>query len=119
MITVTREFADRVAEVAQLLEADEADEIPDETLRRLTALAAELVPGGTAAAVLVAMPGSGLTYAASDQRLEELHRLQFGSGDRPVSETLRHHEPRRGDHTSGERRRPAFSPAAAQARVAR
>ena len=69
MITVTREFADRVAEIAQLLEAGEADEIPDDTLRQLTALAAELVPGGTAAAVMVALPSSGLTFAASDQRL--------------------------------------------------
>ena len=49
MITVTREFADRVAEVAQLLEADEADEIPDETLRRLTALATRVVHGGAQA----------------------------------------------------------------------
>ena len=42
MITVTREFADGIAEVAQLLEADEA---PDDALRRLTELGAELVPG--------------------------------------------------------------------------
>src|SRR5689334_10696116 len=115
MMTVTREFADRVAEVAQLMEADEADEIGDETLRRLTALAAELVPGSTAAAVLVAMPGSGLTFAASDHRLEELHRLQFDSDDGPVSETLRHNEPRRVDDTSAERRWPAFCQAAAKA----
>jgi len=115
MITVSREFADRVAEVAQLLEAGEADEIPDDTLRRLTTLAAELVPGGTAAAVLVAMPGSGLTFAASDQRLEELHRLQFDTGDGPVSETLRHNEPRRVDDTGAERRWPGFGRAAAAA----
>jgi GAF domain-containing protein len=112
MITVTREFADRVAEVAQLFEADE---IPDDTLRRLTALAAELVPGGTAAAVMVAMPGTGLTFAASDQRLEELHRLQFDSDDGPVTETLRHNEPRRVDDTGAERRWPAFCRAAAEA----
>lgn len=115
MMTVTREFADRVAEIAQLIEADEADEIGDETLRRLTALAAELVPGSTAAAVMVAMPGSGLTFAASDHRLEELHRLQFDSDDGPVSETLRHNEPRRVDDTSAERRWPAFCEAAAKA----
>lgn len=115
MITVTREFADRVAEIAQLFEADEADEIPDDTLRRLTALAAELVPGGTAAAVMVAMPGTGLTFAASDQRLEELHRHQFDSGDGPVTETLRHNEPRRVDDTGAERRWPAFCQAAAAA----
>jgi GAF domain-containing protein len=115
MITVTREFADGVAEVAQLLKADEADEIPDDALRRLTALAAALVPGSTAAAVLVAMPSSGLTFAASDQRLEELHRLQFDSGDGPVSETLRHNEPRRVDDTGAERRWPDFCRAAAAA----
>src|SRR5215470_1958308 len=66
MITVTREFADRVADVAQLLEGDE---IPDEALHRLTALAAELVPGGTAAAVAIAMVSGALVFAASDQRL--------------------------------------------------
>jgi hypothetical protein len=115
MITVTREFADRVAEIAQLLEACEADEIPDDTLRQLTALAAELVPGGTAAAVMVALPSSGLTFAASDQRLEELHRLQYDSGDGPVSETLRHNEPRRVDDTAAERRWPAFCQATAEA----
>ena len=115
MTTVTREFADRVAEVAQLLEADEADEIGDETLGRLTALAAELVPGSTAAAVMVAMPGSGLTFAASDHRLEELHRLQFDSDDGPVSESLRHNEPRRVDDTTAECRWPAFCRAAADA----
>jgi hypothetical protein len=97
MITVTREFADRIAEVAQLLEADE---VPDDVLHRLTALGAELVPGGTAAAVTIAMASGALIVAASDQRLEELHRLQFGDADGddadgPVAETLRHNEPRR------------------------
>jgi hypothetical protein len=42
MITVTREFADRVADVAQLLEGDE---IPDEALNRLSALASGFRPG--------------------------------------------------------------------------
>jgi GAF domain-containing protein len=112
MITMTREFADRVAEVAQLLESDE---IPDEALHRLTALAAELVPGGTAAAVTVAMASGALTFAASDQRLEELHRLQFEGGGGPVMETLRHNEPRRVDDTTAECRWPAFCQAAAEA----
>src|SRR5579859_6091045 len=115
MITVTRQFADRVAEIAQLLEAGETDEIADDTLRQLTALAAELVHGGTAAAVMVALPSSGLTFAASDQRLEELHRLQYDSGDGPVSESLRHNEPRRVDDTAAERRWPAFCQAATEA----
>jgi GAF domain-containing protein len=117
MITVTREFADRIAEVAQLLEADE---VPDDVLHRLTALGAELVPGGTAAAVTIAMASGALIVAASDQRLEELHRLQFGDADGddadgPVAETLRHNEPRRVDDTAAERRWPAFCRAAAEA----
>jgi GAF domain-containing protein len=112
MITVTREFADRVAEVAQLLEADD---LPDDGLHRLTTLAAELVPGGTAAAVTVAMAGGALTYAASDPRLEDLHGLQFDRDDGPVAEALRHNEPRRVDDTAAERRWPEFCQAAARA----
>jgi len=112
MITVTREFADCVADVAQLLERDE---IPDEALQRLTALATELVPGGTAAAVTIAMASGVLTFAASDQRLEKLHRLQFDGDGGPVVETLRHNEPRRVDDTTAERRWPAFCRAAAAA----
>jgi GAF domain-containing protein len=112
MITVTREFADRVADVAQLLEGDE---VPDEALRRLTALEAELVPGGTAAAVIIAMASGALTFAASDQRLDELHRLQLDDNDGPVVETLRHNEPRRVDDSTAERRWPAFCRAAAEA----
>jgi hypothetical protein len=102
MITMTREFADRVADAAQLLEGDE---IPDEALSRLTALAAELVPGGTAAAVTIAMANGALTFAASDRRLEELHRLQLDSDDGPVVETLRHNE----TPTSGSGRSPLGS----------
>jgi GAF domain-containing protein len=112
MITVTREFADRVAEVAELLEADE---VPDDVLGRLTELAAELVPGGTAAAVTIAMASGTLTFASSDQRLDELHRLQLDSDGGPVAETLRHNEPRRVDDTAAERRWPAFCRAAAKA----
>ena len=92
-----------------------ADDVPDETLRRLVGLAVELVPGGTAAAVTIAADGSGLTFAASDRRLDGLHRLQFGGGDGPVVETLRHNEPRRIDDTTAERRWPAFCRAAAAA----
>jgi GAF domain-containing protein len=112
MITVTREFADRVADIAQLLESDEA---PDDALHRLTALGAELVPGGTAAAVTVAMASGALTCAASDQRLDGLHRLQFDGDDGPVVETLRYSEPRRVDDAATECRWPAFCRAAARA----
>ena len=112
MITMTREFADRVADVAQLLEGDE---VPDDALHRLTALAAGLVPGGTAAAVTIAMASGALTFAASDPRLEELHRLQIDDDGGPVVETLRHNEPRRVDDTVAECRWPAFCRAAAAA----
>lgn len=109
---VTRDLADRIAEVAELLEAEE---IQDEALRRLTGLGAELVPGGTAAAVTVAMANGGLTFAASDPRLDELHDLQFRAGQGPVVEVLRHNEPRRVDDTAAETRWPAFCRAAAGA----
>jgi GAF domain-containing protein len=112
MITVTREFADHVADVAQLLEDDE---VSDEALHRLTALSAELVPGGTAAAVTIALANGALTFAASDRRLDELHCLQLDGGDGPVVETLRHNEPRRVDNTMTERRWPAFCRTAAEA----
>lgn len=112
MVAVTRNFADRVAEVAQLLKEDE---VPDDALRRLTSLGAALVPGGTAAAVTIAMPKGALIFAASDRRLDKLHRLQFDSGEGPVVETLRHNEPRRVDDTAAELRWPAFCRAAAQA----
>jgi hypothetical protein len=98
MIAVAREFADSVADVAQLLEGDE---IPDEALNRLGALAAGLVSGGTVATVAIAMASGALIFAASDRRLEELHRAQFdGDGGGPVVETLRQNEPRRVDDTT-------------------
>jgi GAF domain-containing protein len=75
----------------------------------------ELVPGGTAAAVTIALDGSALTFAASDRRLDELHRLQFDGGAGPVVETLRHNEPRRIDDTRAEERWPAFCRGAADA----
>ncbi len=112
MVSITRELADRVAEVAQLLTEDE---VPDEALRRLTGLGVELVPGGTAAAVTMAMDGGALTFAVSDHRLDELHRLQFDGGQGPVVEALRHNEPRRVDDTAAERRWPAFCRSAAAA----
>lgn len=111
MVAVTRELADRVAEVARLLKEDE---VSDDALRRLTGLGAELVPGGTAAAVTIAMPKGALTFAASDPRLDGLHALQFDDGDGPVVETLRHNEPRRIDDTGATLRWPVFCRAAAQ-----
>jgi len=111
VVTVTRELADRIAVVAQLLKSDE---MPDEALRRLTDLGVELVPGCTAAAVTVAAGSQALTFAASDPRIDELHR-QFDGREGPVLETLLHNEPRRVDDTAGEARWPAFCRAAEKA----
>jgi GAF domain-containing protein len=112
VVTVTRALADRIAGVAQLLKNEE---MPDEALRRLTDLGVELVPGCTAAAVTIAAGSQALTFAASDPRIDELHRLQFDAGAGPVVETLLHNEPRRIDDTAGELRWPAFCRAAAKA----
>jgi GAF domain-containing protein len=112
VVTVTRALADRIAGVAQLLKSEE---MPDEALRRLTDLGVDLIPGCTAAAVTVAAGGKALTFAASDPRIVELHRLQFEGGEGPVVETLLHNEPRRVDDTAGEPRWPAFCRAAAKA----
>ena len=110
---VTREFADRIADAARLLEEDE---VADNTLRRLTELAVELVPGSTAAAMTIATAQGALNFAASDQPLDELHRLQFDDGaGGPVPETLRHNEPRRIDDTATEHRWPDFCRAARRA----
>ena len=112
MVRVTREFADHIAGVSQLLDEDE---VPDDVLQRLTALGAELIPGGNAAAMTIAMDKGALMFAASDPRLDELHRVQFDRDDGPVVEALRHNEPRRIDDTAAERRWPAFCVAAAEA----
>ncbi|MGI8445610.1 MAG: GAF and ANTAR domain-containing protein [Streptosporangiaceae bacterium] len=109
---VTRALAERISEVARLLESDQD---PDTALRRLTGLGVELVPGVTAAAVTVAADDHALTFAASDPRIDELHRLQIGAGQGPLVETLRHNEPRQVNDTAGERRWPAFCQAAARA----
>jgi hypothetical protein len=101
VVTVTRPLADRIAGVALLLKNEE---MPDEALRRLTDLGVELVPGCTAAAVTIAAGNQVLTFAASDPRIDELHRLQFDAGAGPVVETLLHNEPRRIDDTAGEAR---------------
>jgi GAF domain-containing protein len=111
MVTVTRALADRIAGIAELLEADE---LPDEALTRLTGLGAELL-AGSAVAVTIAGPGQPLTYAASDDRISALHELQFASGAGPVVETLLHNEPRRVDDTAAERRWPQFCRAATEA----
>ncbi|MGH3234603.1 MAG: GAF and ANTAR domain-containing protein [Streptosporangiaceae bacterium] len=111
MVQVTRALAERISQVARLLETDEDS---DAALRRLTDLGVELVPGGTAVAVTVAADQQALTFAASDSRVDELHRLQVDAAQGPLVETLRHNEPRHVEDTASERRWPAFCQAAAR-----
>jgi len=112
MMTVTRDFADRLAEVSRLLRQDE---VADETLRRLTGLGAALVPGASAAAVTIATDRGALSFAASEPPLEDLHGLQFSAGTGPVVEVLAYNEPRRVDDMAAEPRWPDFCRAAAAA----
>jgi len=112
MVTVTRALADHISDLTRLLESDER---PGDTLRRLAGLGVDLIPGATAAAVSIAVGDQALTFAASDSRISELHRLQFDGGEGPVPEVLAYDEPRRVDDTASERRWPAFCQAAARA----
>jgi GAF domain-containing protein len=112
MVTVTQTLADRIADVALLLEAEDA---PPEVLHRLISLAVDLMPGAAAAAATIASGNGPMTFAASDPRILDLHQLQFSSGQGPAVETLLHNEPRRVDDTAAERRWPGFCRAAQQA----
>lgn len=112
MVRVTQALADRISGVARLLE-DEDDS--DATLRRLTGLAVDLVPGATAAALTVEGHGQELTFAASDPRIGDLHGIQFRATEGPAVEALRCNEPRNVEDIAADRRWPAFSEAAARA----
>jgi GAF domain-containing protein len=84
-------------------------------VHRVPAVPVEIGPLGPAAAVTIAAGGQALTFAASDPRIVELHRLQFDSGEGLAAETLLYNEPRRVDDTAAEPRWPAFCRAAANA----
>jgi hypothetical protein len=110
-VEMTRALADRVAQIARLLQEDDSDA----ALRRLTGLGIRLVPGADAAAVTVAGDEGAYTFAASDPSLDELHRLQFGSGEGPTVESLQYSEPRHVTDLGDEQRWPGFCRAAAHA----
>jgi GAF domain-containing protein len=112
MVEVTQALAERISEVARLLDSDDDG---DAALTRLSGLGVELVPGTTAAAVTIAAGGQTHTFAASDARIDELHVMQFDSGHGPVVETLRHNETRHVRDTSAEERWQVFCRAARQA----
>lgn len=112
MMEVTQELAERISEVARLLENDDEG---DAALLRLADMGVELVPGAAAAAITIMAGAQAHTFAVSDARIGELHRLQFASGEGPVVETLRYNEARHVPDTSAERRWPAFCRAATEA----
>lgn len=111
-VEVTQALAERIADVARLLEDDDCDDAP---LRRLSELGVDLVPGAAAAGVTINAAGQGRTYAVSDPRVDELHTLQFTAGKGPVVETLRHNEARHVWDTAAEERWPDFCQAASKA----
>jgi GAF domain-containing protein len=112
MMEVTQALAERISEVARLLEDDDEGDAP---LLRLADLGVELVPGATAAAVTITAGTQAHTFAVSEPRVGELHRLQFASGDGPVVETLRYNEARHVPDTSLEVRWRGFCSAATEA----
>ena len=62
MVTVTRELAERIASMAELLLSDDASDAP---LRQLAELSLELIPGSAAAGVVVAQESSWATAASA------------------------------------------------------
>jgi GAF domain-containing protein len=103
VVNVTREFAERIASLAQLLLSEDD---PDATLRQLAELALEVIPGSDATGVIAAGTGSW-SLAASAGAVADLHELQLQTGDGPVAEALRYGEARRIDNAATEDRWPA------------
>ena len=112
MAEMTRALADQIADITRLLDDDDDSDV---TLRRLTGLAVELIPGGAAAALTVESKRQALTFAASDPRISALHELQFSSAEGPAVAALRHNEPQRVDDIAAEHRWPSFCRVAVQA----
>jgi GAF domain-containing protein len=104
MLKVTRELAERIATLAELLLSDESS---DAELRQLSALTLELVPGSAAVGVVVAGDNSWV-FSASDPTIVGLHRMQIDVGNGPVAEALRFGEARRIDDASAADRWPAI-----------
>jgi transcriptional regulator with GAF, ATPase, and Fis domain len=111
MVRVTRQLAERIADLARLLLDDEASDVP---LHELTQLALELIPGSAAAGVVAASDKSWI-YTGSPALVADLHRTQLQSGDGPVAEAIRYGEARRIDDAGQERRWPAACAAMVEA----
>jgi transcriptional regulator with GAF, ATPase, and Fis domain len=109
MVRLTRQHAERVAELARLLLDDEVSDTP---LHELTTLALELIPGSAAAGV-VAASDTSWAFTGSPPAIADLHRAQVQSGAGPVAEAIRHGEARRIDDTGSEQRWPTVCAAMA------
>jgi hypothetical protein len=103
MVRITRELAERIAELARLLLDDESSDAP---LQQLTDLSLDLIPGSAAAGV-VAATDTTWAYSGSPAHVAGLHRAQMGAGDGPVVEAIRYGEARRVDDAAHEQRWPA------------
>jgi GAF domain-containing protein len=102
MVRVTRQLAERIADLARLLLDDEGTDVP---LQQLIDLAMTLIPGSAAAGV-VAATDSTWVYAASRPDIAGLHRQQMQAGSGPLVEAIRYGEARRVDDTEQEPRWP-------------
>jgi GAF domain-containing protein len=102
MVTVTRELAERIAALAELLTSDDSS---DAQLRQLSALALELVPRSAAVGLVVAGDNSWV-FSASEPIIAGLHRSQIDGGNGPIAEALRFGEARRVDDASAADRWP-------------
>jgi GAF domain-containing protein len=102
MVAVTRELAERIAAMAELLLSDD---LPDPSLRQLAEMSVTMIPGSAAAGVVAAGEHSW-SHATSEAVIDDLHRQQVQTGDGPVVEALRYGEARRIDDAAAEGRWP-------------
>jgi GAF domain-containing protein len=102
MVRLTRQHAERIAELARLLLDDEGTDVP---LQQLTELALELIPGSSAAGVAAATDGTWIV-TGSPAAITELHRQQLQTGNGPLLEAIRYGEARRIDDVEHELRWP-------------
>lgn len=110
MVRVTRQLAERIANLAQLLLEDQGSDAP---LQQLTELARELIPGSAAVGVVAGSAG-GWVYTGPDS-VSRLHREQLQSDTGPVTEAVRYGEARRVDDMAREQRWPTACSAMAEA----
>jgi GAF domain-containing protein len=111
VVRVTRQLAERIADLARLLLDDEGSDAP---LHELTELAMELIPGSAAAGVVAASDASWVCTGCPAM-VADLHRAQLQAGNGPVAEAIRYGEARRIDDTSREQRWPDACAALASA----